>query len=746
MARHCAAVVRILTRRAKLAKVLLRDWLADLPNPFPIDEEMASAAQPLGQGQLIQLIVRNKDVLLPVGLMGILLTMVIPLPPPLVDVLLTLSITSAVVILFVGIYATEPLEFSVFPSVLLILTLFRLSLNIATTRLILLHGNEGVDVAGRLIKTFGEFVVGGDYVVGIVIFVILVIINFAVITRGAGRIGEVAARFTLDAMPGKQMSIDADLNAGLITEQNARERREKIQREADFYGAMDGASRFVRGDAVACVIITLVNIIGGLIIGVLQRGMSLAEAAQNYTLLTIGEGLVAQVPSLVISTSAGIIVSRAATDKTSLGDAISRQIFIQPRALAIAAGVLLILLFVPGMPKIPFLLLASTCGFISYMSVQTVRAQQSQALAVEEAKQAAPATPVEEREALETLLPLDPIALEVGYGLIALVDSEQNGELLERIKSVRRQFALEMGFVVPPIHIRDNLELKPGGYSILIRGCEVARGEMMANHFLAMAAEELPPAIEGVKTVEPAFGLPAVWIAEKDRERAQAEGMTVVDHATVIATHLTEVLRTHAAELLGRQETQALLDSLSKKFPKIIEGLVPEVLTLGQVQKVLQNLLRERVSVRDLQTILEALVDKASLTNDPDLLTEYVRHALARGITRQHLAEDGKLYVMLLDQEIEETMVKAVQQGESGRILALDPRTAQNIINSIQRGVESFTLMQTQPVLACLPSVRAQLRRLTEKFFPSLVILSHSEIAPNTRIESLGVVRLANAG
>ncbi|MCX7011174.1 MAG: flagellar biosynthesis protein FlhA [Candidatus Sumerlaeota bacterium] len=640
------------------------------------------------QSPFIQLVIRNKDIVLPVALIGILLTMVVPLPPALVDILLTASITSALLILFVGIYTTEPLQFSVFPSLLLITTLFRLSLNIATTRLILLHGNQGTAVAGHLIETFGQFVVGGDYVVGIIIFTILVIINFAVITRGAGRIGEVSARFTLDAMPGKQMSIDADMNAGLITEQQARERREKIEREADFYGAMDGASRFVRGDAVAAIIITMINIVGGLIIGVLQHGMTLAMAAQNYTLLTVGEGLVAQIPSLVISTSAGIVVSRAASEKTS---------FLEEKAAIEAAR--------PGEP-----------------------------------------TPVQEREVLENLLPLDPIALEVGYGLIALVDSEQNGELLERIKSVRRQFALEMGFVVPPIHIRDNLELKPGGYSVLVRGCEVASSEMMANHLLAMAPEEQPTRIDGVKTTEPAFGLPALWISEKDRDRAQAEGMTVVDHATIIATHLTEILRAHAAELLGRQETQALLDSISKKFPKMVEGIIPEVLTLNQIQKVLQNLLAERVSIRDMQTVLETLIDKAAATTDPELLTEHVRQALARSITRQHLADDGKLYLMMLDQPIEEALIRATQQAEGARILALDPRIAQNIINAVQRGIEAFTLMQAQPILACMPMIRPQLRRLTEKFFPNLAILSHSEIAPNTPIESMGVVRLANAG
>jgi flagellar biosynthesis protein FlhA len=459
------------------------------------------------------LVRRNRDVFLPVALVGIILTMVIPIPPFLVDSLLTVSITSAIVVLFIGVYSIEPLEFSVFPALLLISTLFRLSLNIATTRLILLHGHEGVEAAGRMIQTFGQFVVGGNYAVGIVVFVILVVINLLVIVKGAGRTGEVAARFTLDALPGKQMAIDADLNAGMITELQARDRREKISREADFYGAMDGASRFVRGDAVAGIFITLINILGGLVIGMLQHGMTAIQAASNYTLLTVGDGLVSQIPALIVSSASGIVVARAAGEKVSLGEAFAQQVFLQPRPLATASGVLVVLALIPGMPKIPILVLSGTCGYLAYISTRGIRGEEEAARVELEGKEPLEPTQKEEREELETLLPLDPIALEVGYALIALVDVEQNGELLERIKSVRRQFALDMGFVVPPVHIRDNLELKPGGYSILIRGCEVARGEMMANHLLAMAAEEKPPAsVRGIATTEPAFGLPALWV------------------------------------------------------------------------------------------------------------------------------------------------------------------------------------------------------------------------------------------
>ncbi|OPZ22862.1 MAG: Flagellar biosynthesis protein FlhA [candidate division BRC1 bacterium ADurb.BinA364] len=697
--------------------------------------------------QLSQFLQRNRDALLPVALICILLTMVIPLPARMIDLLLTVSITAGVLTLFIAIYTNEPLEFSAYPSLLLILTLFRLSLNIATTRRILLFGHEGSDAAGHLIETFGNFVVGGNYVVGVVIFLILVVVNYMVIVRGSVRIGEVSARFTLDAMPGKQMSIDADLNAGLINEEQARQRRSKIEQEADFYGAMDGASRFVRGDAVAGILITLINIMGGLIIGVFQHDLLFSEAAKNYTLLTIGDGLLSQIPSLIISTSAGLIVTRAGSERSSLGEALTKQLLIQPRALLVSGFVLLFIMLVPGMPKMPFIVLGSLCIWIANRTMAASRTRLRLAdEARERAAQQAQAAPKEEREALETLLPLDPIALEVGYALIALVDAEQNGELLERIKSVRRQFALEMGYVVPPIHIRDNLELQPGGYSFLIKGCEVARGVMMPNHLLAMAPEEMETRLDGIATTEPAFGLPALWIGEKDREAAQAEGMTVVDHATVIATHLTEVLRTHAAELLGRQETQGLLDTLAKKFPKMLEGVVPDILTLGQIQKVLQNLLRERVSIRDLQTILETMIDRSPATSDPDYLTEFVRQALARNITQQHLSDDGKLYVMMLDQEIEEHLARATQQTDAGRILAIEPRTAQSIINAIQHAMESFTMLQAQPIVACLPAVRLQLRKLTEKFFPSLVIISHSEIAPNTPIESVGIVRLANAG
>lgn len=693
----------------------------------------------------IAMLVANRDILLPIGVVGILLIMLVPVAPFMIDILLALSIAASLLILFVGIYMLKPLDFSVFPSLLLLVTLFRLSLNIATTRQILLNGYQGADKAGRIIQTFGEFVVRGQYLVGGIIFLILVIINFVVITKGAGRIAEVSARFTLDAMPGKQMSIDADLNAGLVDENGARERRRTIEREADFYGSMDGASKFVRGDAIAGLIITAINIVGGLVVGVFQHNLDLAVAAKTYSLLTIGDGLVTQIPSLIVSTAAGMVVTRAASD-TTLGESVAREFLFQPRALMVTAAILSVFALVPGMPWFTFLGLA---GIIGYVANSARKSEKGRELAkVEEARAlAAPATSATpESEVLESILTPDMISLEVGYGLIPLVEHQQSGELLDRIKSLRRQFALDMGLIVPPIHIRDNLELKPGSYSILIKGSEVAASDLMTNHLLAMSADEQDGnPLGGTPTKEPAFGLPAYWIPERDRERAQAIGYTVVNLATVVATHLTEILRRYAHELLTRQETQKLLDSVSKKYPKIIEGVIPDQLHLGQVQKVLQNLLRERVSIRDLLTILETLADRAAVTKSADILTEFVRQALARSITKQYTATDGRFYLMMLDHEIEEAIQQSTQYSEEGTVLALEPGLAQRIVEAMQRAIEQFSVLQLQPVLATLPAIRGQVRRLTEKFLPSLVVLSHNEIVSSAQIESVGIVRLSAA-
>ena len=535
---------------------------------------------------------KNSDIYMSIGIISVLVIMIIPLPTWLLDILLSCNITFSVVLILISIYIVEALEISIFPSLLLFTTLFRLAINISSTRLILLNGDQGTAAAGQVIKAFGTFVVGGNYVVGVVVFAILVIINLIVITKGSGRIAEVAARFTLDAMPGKQMSIDADLNNGIIDEEEAKLKRVKLEKESDFYGSMDGASKFVRGDATAGIIITFINIIGGLIIGVLQKDMSILEAAETYTLLTVGDGLVSQIPALMISTAAGIIVSRAASDG-HMGDQFSSQLIVHPRAFATASIVLLFFAFVPGLPTIPFLGLSIISGFISYTVSQSNKMLQEPD--EEEQKK-----PIEGPENVEALLAVDDLEIELGYGLIGLVDKNQDGELLDRIRSIRRQFALDMGVVVPPIHIRDNLQLPPNSYSFIVRGIEVSRGEIMVGHALAMESGLVEGTIEGIKTKEPAFGLPAKWISEDKKERAQMLGYTVVDPSTVLATHISELLKTHVNEIVGRQEVQSLLDKVAEKSPKLVEELVPNLLSLGVVQKVLQNLLKEKVSIRNM--------------------------------------------------------------------------------------------------------------------------------------------------
>ena len=686
-----------------------------------------------------QAVWKNGDLFMAVGVVGILIVMVLPLPPFLLDLLLSFNITFSLIILLVGMYTLQPLEFSVFPSLLLVITLFRLSLNVASTRLILLYGNEGMGAAGQVIKAFGNFVVGGNYLVGLIIFLILVVINFVVITKGAGRIAEVAARFTLDAMPGKQMSIDADLNAGLITDVEARQRRKRIAEEADFYGAMDGASKFVRGDAIASLIITLINILGGLVIGVFYKGMGIAEAAQTYTLLTIGDGLVAQIPALIVSTAAGIIVTRAASE-TNLGNEMVGQLVVHPRALSVAAAIILFLGLMPGLPTFPFLLLAGFVGVVSYTIIQS---EKKSFLQEETARGKRGGAAGEERP--ESLLVLDYLGLEVGYGLIPLVDIDQDGELLERIKSLRRQYALEMGFIIPTLHLRDNLLLKPGGYSILLKGIEIARGELMLNHFLAMDPGTVEEKITtGIPAKEPVFGLPALWIPERDREKAQFAGYTIVDAASIIATHLSEIIKNFAHELLGRQETQNLLDNLAQHYPKAVEELVPKVLTLGGVQRVLQNLLREGVSIRDLLSIVEILADYAPLTKDPEVLTEYVRQKLARTICRPYQSPEGILTVMSPEPKLEEWISEAIQHTEQGTYLALEPRLAQKILLKIKESSEKFQIQGLQPIILCSPIIRSHLKKLTERYLPRLVVLSHNEIAENIQIQSLGVIGLAD--
>ena len=692
----------------------------------------------MAQNDVLSLIKqRPQELMVATGIIVILGVMVMPIPTFLLDVLISFSITFALIILMVAVFMLSPLEFSVFPSLLLVITLLRLSLNIASTRIILLNGDQGASAAGEVIESFGNFVVGGNFIVGTVVFIILVMINFIVITKGSVRTSEVAARFTLDAIPGKQMSIDADLNAGLITEQDARTRRRNLEREADFYGSMDGSIRFVRGDAIAGILITLVNILGGFAIGVFQQGMEASEAAQIYTLLTIGDGLVSQLPALVVSTAAGLVVTRAQSDKNLPGELMS-QLLNQPYAFIIASAILFFFGMIPGLPHFPFFLMSLLAGIIAYNKIKSDTKTEQLALMKKDDEAKAPLP-----EKVESILPLDIMELEVGYELIPLVDADRNGELLERIKSIRRQFALEMGFIVPPLHIRDNLQLKSNEYSVVIKGVDVARDSIMMGRILAMNPGTTERELDGIKTTEPTFGLPAVWIPSNKKQEAQMAGFTVVDPATVITTHIKETIKRHAPELLGRQETQALLDKFKETNPKVVEELIPNLLPLGKVQKVLQNLLKEKISIRDLRTILEQLSDYASLTQDADVLTEYVRQSLARPITKQYQSTDGTLSVLTLDRGIEDIIEGSIQKSETSAYLALEPNTAEKFLTKLRSMIETITpTLETSPVLLASPGLRMHIRKFTERFLPDLAIISHSEVAPSVQIKTIGVVDL----
>ncbi len=684
----------------------------------------------------LKFITENSDLAVAVGLMIILGVMVVPIPPLLLDFFLAVTLSASIIILLVSVYTKKPLEFSTFPSILLIMTLFRLSLNVASTRSILLRGGvEGTSAAGEIIRSFGEFVVEGNYLVGIIVFIILVIINFMVITKGAGRVAEVAARFTLDAMPGKQMAIDADLNAGLINDVEARRRRKEVAEEADFYGSMDGASKFVRGDAIAGILITAINILGGIIVGVAQNGLSVAQATETFTLLTVGDGLVSQIPALIISTAAGIIATRNTSD-TALGAQMGKQLKIHPKAVYIASGVLLVFAMIPGLPKLPFLAVGLVLGYMAFRMDQSNMNEeiQSQAKVTEEKK----ATP----DSLEDLLNLELVELEVGYGLVNLVDSEQNGDLLERITHIRKQFALDWGVIIPSVRIKDNLELKPGGYSIKIKGIEVTRGELMSDHFLAMDPGSVIEKIDGIETVEPVFGLPAVWITEEQKDDAQYNGYTVVDLSTIMATHLTELLKTNLHQLFGRQELVRILDNFKETHPKIVGDLIPDILNLGIVLKVLQNLLREGVSVRDLRTILETLSEYGTMVKDPDSLTELARQSLFRTITDSIKGERGDIPLFTLDRAIEESIAQNLIQTDAGQQLSLDPKVTQTILASLNEKIEEATNMGEKMVVLCSPVIRSHFKRLTEKFIPNLVVISHNELSPEANIRSLGTVRL----
>ena len=673
------------------------------------------------------------DVLFALSVIGMISVMIIPMPPGLLDILLAFNIAFSLIVLLMTIYITNPLQLSVFPGLLLVLTLFRLSLNVASTRLIL-----GEAYAGEVINAFGQFVVKGNYILGMVVFLIIVIIQFVVITKGAGRVAEVAARFTLDAMPGKQMSIDADLNAGLITEDEARNRRQNISREADFYGAMDGASKFVRGDAIAGILITLVNILGGLAIGVLQLDMLAADAAQTYTILTIGDGLVSQIPALVTSISAGIIVTRS-TSEDNLGTDLGRELTSKPRAIMVATGVLVAFALVPGLPSPPFLILAAATGFVAFS------AQRAQDREEEEADVMA-AEEVQPEERVEDYLHVDPLEIQIGYGLIPLVDPAQGGDLLDRVTMLRKQTALDLGIVIPPIRIRDDMvSLRPNQYTVKIRGVSVTTGDIEPKQLLAMDPGYVEGEIEGTDTIEPAFGLPAKWIADTAREQAELIGYTVVEPPAVLATHLTEVIKSHAFEVLTRQDTQAHIDRIKEKSPTVVEELIPENLSVGGVQKVMQNLLKERIPVRDTQTILECLADYATVTKEPDVLTEYVRGSLARTICQLFQNEEGGIPVLTVTPNLEQTIADSMQSTAGGIKVILAPDALNELSEQLSERIDTMVSNGQTPIVLTSPNVRLAFRRVTETTFPSLTVLSYNEIVPGVDIYSVGMISLETA-
>ncbi|MEE9281583.1 MAG: flagellar biosynthesis protein FlhA [Myxococcota bacterium] len=667
------------------------------------------------------------------SVIAILAILLVALPPAVLDVGLSVNLALALLILMVSLYAIHPLEISAFPTVLLLVTLFRLALNIASTRLILLNGDQGVSAAGDVIEAFGQFVVGGSYAVGIVVFALFVIINFVVITKGAGRIAEVAARFTLDAMPGKQMAIDADLNAGTINEAQAVKRRREIQDQADFYGSMDGASKFVRGDAIAGLLITFVNIIGGLAIGTLQHDMSFAEAASTYTLLTVGDGLVSAVPSLLISVAAGVIVTRAGASGELAVD-LRNQLWRRPTPLAMASGVLGLLAIVPGLPTFAFGLLSAGLGVGAYQLSRS--SGQDDAAAKQKEEEEAAAVP---ERPIDLLQPPDPLELHIGYGLIDLVDPKQNGELVDRIRAMRREFTTSMGFPVPLVRIRDNIQLGSEEYNLLVRGVRMGRGTIYADHLLAIGPPGGGPKLDGVETKDPTFGLPAYWIKEAAKDHAQASGYTVVDPPSVIVTHLTELIRRQACHLLGRQQVQEMLDATAQTMPKLVSEVVPELLPLGAVQKVLQNLLRESVPVRDLPTVLEALGDYASKTKDPELLTELVRERLAAQISAQ-LAPDGKVGLLVLSTALEQMISGSIQRTDHGTLVSLDAGQIAKIVGAVREAVDKVSVMHPDPPILCAPDIRPHLRRMTERFLPRSAVVSANELAPDVQVESIGTI------
>lgn len=692
-------------------------------------------------GKLSNLL-KNNDISLAIGLVFIVLMMVIPLPPAMLDILLTINISLSVIILLVCLYTKEPLDYSSFPTVLLIATLFRLGLNISSTRLILLYGE-----AGNVIHSFGEFVVGGNYVVGFVIFVILVLINFMVITGGATRVAEVTARFTLDKMPGKQLSIDADLNAGLISDEEAKARRKALERETDFYGTMDGASKFVKGDATAGILITIINIIGGLIIGMVMLKMDFSTALTTYTILTVGDGLVSQVPALLISVATGLIVSRATGKDESLSQDIGKEMFSDPRVLGVVSGLLLVLGIIPGMPTIPFLLISIGLG-----SWATLKHKEKQAKIAAEAQAKIEAEKAEKlgkrnkratRESVMELLNVDTIEIEVGYRLVPLLQVEMGGDLLERIAQIRRQTALDMGIVLPSIRVRDNLQLSPNTYQIKLKGVPIEAGEVYPDRSLAMNAMggDDNPNIKGISAIEPAFGLPALWIEEDQKDLAEAYGYTVVSPSAVVSTHLTEVIKKNAADILTRSDVQQLVDNLRKEVSdSYVDDLLKDM-TIGDIQQILQSLLRERVTIRDLKTILETISLQSKFSKDYSYLTEQVRHALARSICKQNVADNGELMAIILSPDVERTLAQGM--SPDGRSLTVDPTYSKLLFNSLDREIQkAITTYGCQPVILCSAAIRLAFRNLIENYYPQFTIMSYNEISSNTKTKSVGIVKV----
>ncbi len=679
----------------------------------------------------------------PAMLIGVIIIMIIPIPSFLLDILLSFNITLSLVVMFVALYIDRPLNFSSYPALLLMTTLFRLSMNICSTRLILLNGDSGLDAAGHVIQAFGNFVLGGNFIIGVIIFVIIVWVNFGVITKGSGRIAEVAARFTLDAMPGKQMAIDSDLNSGLITESEAKQKRQDLSSEAEFYGAMDGASKFVRGDAIAGIIITMINIAGGLIIGVALKDMSMLEAAHTYTLLTVGDGMVSQIPALIVSTSAGLIVARAASG-ADLGTEVGTQLTAYHKPLMLASVVATLFAFIPGLPFMPFMVLGIGSGVLAFSSKQKIEEQKKIQLTTKDSEEQSSLPAPGSTEEVQSLLNIDLLELEVGYELVPMVDAANGGDLIERIRGLRRQFAMDFGFIVPPIHIRDNVRLESNQYRLLLKGIEIAKGNIKPHHHLAMDPGGINADIPGTPTKEPAFGLDALWISENDKDRAQFAGYTVVDPPTVITTHLTEVIKSHAHEILGREEVQTLLDNIGRTHPKLVEEVCPAIVSLSILQQVLSGLLRESISIRDLRTILETLADWAPSTKSPERLIELCRSALSRAITANYSSEDGTLPLISMAPGLERTLNDALQVTEHGSYLALEPTVAQIFITKLKKAAEAAAGRGFQPILLSPSTLRPAIYAFTEKFIPGYSVLSHQEISPSARVQSLGVVSFEN--